>query len=148
MLSLGAQQLAEQLHKSCHRRICHSVSDPATMLDFANKFLSQQPWCTYALHIATFTSLSVLFDPLILILTFRAFRDLPNNGQFYCLYAQLAFMFWTKVIKLVGLFVREPTDIAFLPLSILFGYFHGLIKLWALATLRMVCHVLIPECPL
>lgn len=99
--------------------------------------IRQQPWCTYALHIATFTSLSVLFDPLILILTFRAFRDLPNNGQFYCLYAQLAFMFWTKVIKLVGLFVREPTDIAFLPLSILFGYFHGFIKLWALATLRM-----------
>jgi len=60
----------------------------------------------------------------------------------YCLYAQLAFMVWTKVIKLVGLFMREPSDIMFLPLSILFGYFHGFIKLWAAATLRMVSPML------
>jgi hypothetical protein len=108
---------------------------------FAETLRSQQRWCTYALHIATFTSLSVAFDPIIVRLTLRAFKDLPGNGQTYCLYAQLAFMMWTKIIKLVGLFVREPTDIIFLPLSIIFGYFHGFIKLWALATLRMVCHV-------
>jgi hypothetical protein len=99
--------------------------------------LRQQPWCTYALHFATFTSLSIAFDPLFILLTLRAFRDLPGNGQLNCLYAQLAFMFWTKVIKLVGLFVRDPTDILFLPLSILFGYFHGFIKMWAAVTLRM-----------
>jgi hypothetical protein len=93
------------------------------------------------LHFATFTSLSIAFDPLFILLTLRAFRDLPGNGQLNCLYAQLAFMFWTKVIKLVGLFVRDPTDILFLPLSILFGYFHGFIKMWAAVTLRMVCHV-------
>lgn len=51
---------------------------------------------------------------------------------------QLAFMAYSKVIKLVGLFMREPADLVFLPVSILFGYFHGFIKLYALATLRMV----------
>lgn len=46
---------------------------------------------------------------------------------------------FTKVVKLIGLFRRNPSDIVFLPLSIAFGYFHGLIKLYALFTLNMVC---------
>jgi hypothetical protein len=45
---------------------------------------------------------------------------------------------FTKVVKLVGLFRRNPSDIVFLPVSILFGYFHGLIKLYALFTLKEV----------
>lgn len=46
---------------------------------------------------------------------------------------------FTKVIKLVGLFRRNPSDLWWLPVSILFGYFHGLVKLYALITLNMVC---------
>jgi hypothetical protein len=45
---------------------------------------------------------------------------------------------FTKVVKLVGLFRKNPSDIVFLPVSIVFGYFHGLIKLWALFTLKQV----------
>jgi hypothetical protein len=45
---------------------------------------------------------------------------------------------FTKVVKLIGLFVRNPSDVMFLPVSIVFGYFHGLIKLHALFTLKMV----------
>lgn len=71
-------------------------------------------------------------------MTVKAAQDFPGDWPRYALYAQCAFMAWTKLIKLVGLFVREPLDIAFLPVSILFGYFHGLIKLYALFTLRMV----------
>lgn len=55
---------------------------------------------------------------------------------------------FTKVVKLMGLFLRNPTDIIYLPVSILFGYFHGLIKLYALITLNMVCTPLIIRgCP-
>lgn len=50
---------------------------------------------------------------------------------------------FTKVVKLMGLFRRHPADICYLPLSIVFGYLHGLIKLYALITLNMVCHFLI-----
>lgn len=58
----------------------------------------------------------------------------------YAFWAQFAFMFgFTKVVKLVGLFVRNPSDLMLLPVSIAFGYFHGLIKLWALVTLNVVC---------
>lgn len=45
---------------------------------------------------------------------------------------------FTKVVKLVGLFRKNPIDIVFLPVSILFGYFHGFIKLYALFTLKEV----------
>lgn len=53
--------------------------------------------------------------------------------------AELVWMFgFTKVVKLVGLFRRNPRDLVYLPVSIAFGYFHSLIKLYALFTLDMV----------
>jgi hypothetical protein len=105
---------------------------------------SQQVWSTYALHIATFTSLSFVFDPLILGLLYKVTEDLAPDSRFYAFAAQLTFMAITKVVKLIGLFVREPSDLMYLPVSILFGYFHGLIKMYALFTLRIVSHV--PNC--
>ncbi|KAM0175680.1 hypothetical protein ACHAPC_009552 [Botrytis cinerea] len=97
----------------------------------------QQPWCVYALHIATFTSLSFAFDPLIIYLSLKATASWSPQNQMIAVVAQLVFMLLTKVVKLIGLFIREPKDIGFLPISILFGYFHGWIKLYALLTLRM-----------
>ena len=41
---------------------------------------------------------------------------------------------FTKVVKLTGLFRRYPKDIFYLPVSIIFGLYHGLIKLNALYT--------------
>lgn len=100
----------------------------------------QQPWSTYALHIATFTSLSVAFDPLIIFLAIKATETWSPRQQNIVLGLQLSFMLFSKVIKLVGLFMREPADLIFLPVSIIFGYFHGFIKLYAGLTLRMVSH--------
>jgi hypothetical protein len=87
------------------------------------------------LHIATFTSLSILFDPLIVYSTWKIFGK-------HAMIAQLVFMFAVvKTVKLIGLFKRNPMDIIYYPTSVLFGYFHGLIKLWALCTLKIVSHV-------
>jgi hypothetical protein len=64
----------------------------------------------------------------------------------YAFWSQFVFMFaFTKVVKLMGLFRRNPSDIIFLPLSIVFGYFHGFIKLYALLTLNMVCILRVPH---
>ena len=77
-------------------------------------------------------------DPLIVFVTYKfAEASMPGCGWIATM-AQLAFLLVTKIVKLIGLFVREPSDLMFLPVSIMFGYFHGLIKLWALCTLRMV----------
>ncbi|PKS08275.1 hypothetical protein jhhlp_005219 [Lomentospora prolificans] len=100
--------------------------------------LTQQPWCTYALHIATFTSLSFAVDPLLVYSCWRATGNWDMENRKRAVWTQLIFMFcFVKVIKLVGLFRRNPSDIMFLPVSIIFGYFHGLIKIYALCTLNM-----------
>ncbi|KAI0020078.1 polysaccharide synthase [Xylariomycetidae sp. FL0641] len=100
--------------------------------------LTQQPWCTYALHIATFTSLAFLVDPLLLISLWWGTEGWDWETRQRLFWAQFIFMFaFTKVVKLIGLFRRQPSDILYLPVSIVFGYFHGLIKLYALVTLNM-----------
>ncbi|KAI7913783.1 hypothetical protein M0657_009841 [Pyricularia oryzae] len=62
----------------------------------------------------------------------------------------LTFLFWhpfggelktgtqstEPVVKLVGLFRRHPADVVFLPVSVVFGYFHGLVKIYAGLTLN------------
>ena len=67
----------------------------------------------------------------------------------------IQWMFWTllasitasKIVKLLPLFLREPLYVLFVPLSVLFGYFHGAIKLYAALTLHVVRYVTIyPPC--
>ena len=99
----------------------------------------QQLWSTYALHFATFTSLAFLVDPLLLATCWWATAGWELQNRQYAFFAQFIYMFaFTKVVKLMGLFKRNPTDFAYLPISIIFGYFHGLIKIYALLTLNMV----------
>lgn len=53
-----------------------------------------------------------------------------------------ALYFWiftSKWIKLLGHYLRYPVDVLLLPISILFGYFHGAIKMYAVMTLNVVC---------
>ncbi|KLU81359.1 hypothetical protein MAPG_00449 [Magnaporthiopsis poae ATCC 64411] len=97
----------------------------------------QQPWSTYALHIATFTSLAFVFDPLILASLWWGTANWNEVIRRYAFRIMLVFFAFTKVVKLLGLFRKNPVDILYLPLSIVFGYFHGLIKLYALFTLNM-----------
>ncbi|KAL2270828.1 hypothetical protein VTJ83DRAFT_199 [Remersonia thermophila] len=108
-----------------------------TSLVVERHVITQQPWCTYALHIATFTSLAFVVDPLLLFSCWWGTENWEPRQRYMLLGAEIAFMFgFTKVVKLVGLFRKNPCDIMFLPVSIVFGYFHGLIKLWALFTLK------------
>jgi hypothetical protein len=115
------------------------VSKPlAPRPNIANLLDSQQPWSTYALHIATFTSLSITFDPWILFLAYKVAESYKPGYGWHGFFVQLAWIFVTKVIKRVHLFIKRPSDLKYLPVSILFGYFHGFIKIYALTTLNMV----------
>jgi hypothetical protein len=83
--------------------------------------------------------LAFVVDPLLLVACWKATNGWEQANREYAFWAQFIFMFgFTKVVKLVGLFVRYPSDFLFLPVSIVFGYFHGFIKLYALFTLKMV----------
>lgn len=100
--------------------------------------LTQQPWCTYALHFATFTSLAFVVDPLLLASLWWGTVEWDPLTRQRAFWSQFIFMFaFTKVVKLMGLFLRNPKDVAFLPVSIVFGYMHGFIKVYALFTLHM-----------
>lgn len=50
----------------------------------------------------------------------------------------MGWMFVTKFIKLLGHYIRYPVDFLLLPISILFGYLHGLIKVYAMLSLNVV----------
>jgi len=100
----------------------------------------QQPWSTYALHVTTFTSLTSLYDPLILFLTYKAAAENLPGYEWCAFWTQAAFMFvFIKTVKLWGLWLRQPMDIVFYPVSVAFGYFHhAAIKPYALFTWNIV----------
>lgn len=78
-------------------------------------------------------------DPFIIFALYKATAAWDPSSRWTAVYAQIFFVFAiTKTVKLWGLLRHNPSDIMFLPLSILFGYFHGLIKLYAALTLNMV----------
>jgi hypothetical protein len=45
---------------------------------------------------------------------------------------------FAKTIKLIPHLLRNPGDVRFVPVSILFGYFHNLIKLYGCITVTEV----------
>ncbi|KAJ2903098.1 glycosyltransferase family 2 [Zalerion maritima] len=117
-------------------RCIHPQRQPVA--DPASTTTSQQPWCSYALHLATFTSLAFLTDPMFLASLWWVSADWDPTLRRRVWWSQFIFMFaFTKVVKLVGLFRKNPHDIMYLPISIVFGYIHGFIKLYALFTLNM-----------
>lgn len=50
-------------------------------------------------------------------------------------------MIFSKFIKLVTHFVRFPVDIFLWPISVLFGWYHGIIKMHAMCTLSEVRYI-------
>ena len=59
-----------------------------------------------------------------------------QRSLFWALF--LAHWVFAKTIKLVPHLLRNPGDVRFVPVSILFGYFHNLIKLCGCITVTEV----------
>ncbi|KAJ9641106.1 hypothetical protein H2199_005774 [Coniosporium tulheliwenetii] len=95
----------------------------------------QQPWSTYALHLSTPTC-SLVTDPLLVYLLVRATASLDNHTRLLCMYALAAWMLTAKFTKLIPHYHRCPGDICYFPVTLIFGYLHGLIKYYALFTLH------------
>lgn len=80
-----------------------------------------------------------LSDFVILYATFKASQEQQAQTQKMVLIAAVLWIFVVaKTIKLTGHFVRYPADIFLLPISIIFGQIHGVIKLVGLLTLSAV----------
>ena len=50
----------------------------------------------------------------------------------------LSWMLMSKFLKLLGHYIQYPVDFLLLPISIIFGYIHGLIKAKAMLSLTAV----------
>jgi cellulose synthase/poly-beta-1,6-N-acetylglucosamine synthase-like glycosyltransferase len=94
----------------------------------------KQPWTFYAKYIAVFTSMGLITDPLTWYCYYQVRPLLDpasiwagNSGWVLMCFLYLS----TKAVKLERLFRAHPRDLGFLPVSILFGLFHGFIKMKA-----------------
>jgi hypothetical protein len=97
----------------------------------------RQPWSTYAVHLTTLSPPAILGDMALIYLCHKATEHWDPNSHSTAMHALLTWMFISKFIKLLGHYIRYPVDISLLPVSILFGYFHGMIKIYACLTLNV-----------
>jgi hypothetical protein len=109
------------------------------------------PWSLYAVFQTTITQWAFLYDCL---LTASFYCTLCEAGYYSAsdnafhaekwernlLWALfIGYWLFSRTIKLVPHLLRNPGDVRFVPLSVLFGYFHNLIKLYGCITVTEVC---------
>lgn len=109
------------------------------MLTYAFSFSSRQPWSAYAVHLTTLSPPALLGDLLLVWLCHRATGSWGESLHDSSMTALYFWIFTSKWIKLLGHYLRYPVDVLLLPVSVLFGYFHGAIKMYAVMTLNVVC---------
>lgn len=80
-----------------------------------------------------------MWDCLILYFFFLGTKKWDCDARNIGLTLLLSWMFASKFIKLLGHYIRYPVDFLLLPVSIIFGYLHGLIKAEAMLSLNVVC---------
>lgn len=99
---------------------------------------SRQPWSAYAVHLTTLSPPAIVGDMLLIWFCHQATAPWGAVWHAHAMHALFLWMFTSKWIKLLGHFIRYPVDVLLLPVSILFGYFHGIIKVYAALTLNVV----------
>ncbi|GAB7344114.1 hypothetical protein MBLNU457_2015t2 [Dothideomycetes sp. NU457] len=121
--------------KQCLRWVRSNWRSNLTSMFVERHYWWTHPWTTYAVFQTTLTAWAFM-DPLIFALIYRSTETWSPEArsQIRVLAAIWIFVF-AKSIKLMGHWIRYPADLFLLPLSILFGYLHGVIKLAGLLTL-------------
>jgi hypothetical protein len=88
-----------------------------------------QPWCVYAVYFSALANLALFYDTaLFATLYFSSFYSAS------AMTGLAALLFVSKLIKPLPHYIRNPGDLPYLPLQILFGYYHSWVKLNALRT--------------
>lgn len=104
----------------------------------------KQPWSTYAVYQTTILQWAFIWDCLLICLYYSSTETWSGETRMTGLGLLLSWMVMSKFLKLLGHYIRYPVDFLLLPISILFGYLHGLIKAKAMLSLTVVsCLILI-----
>lgn len=124
--------------KQCLRWARSNWRSNLSSLFAERKIWQKQPWSTYAVQLTTLSPPALIGDLALWYFVHRATFYWTAEDRFLAMMLLLGWMMFSKFIKLITHFVRYPVDILFLPVSILFGWFHGAIKMYALFTLSEV----------
>ncbi len=87
---------------------------------------------------ATLYPPALVGDFLLLFLCYKATESWEVDWQVGALGLLAFWMGISKVLKILGHFLRYPADVFLLPVSIAFGYCHGFIKVQACLSLNVV----------
>lgn len=98
----------------------------------------KQPWSTYAVYQTTILQWALLWDCLLVYFYLTGSQSWDTDSRTAGLLLLLTWMWMSKFLKLMGHYIRYPVDFLLLPVSILFGYLHGLIKARAMISLDVV----------
>ncbi|KAI1435244.1 putative polysaccharide synthase Cps1 [Xylaria sp. CBS 124048] len=94
-------------------------------------------WGLYYIYIGQFQTPALLWDGLLFFLLSQSLIN-ASSGTANLAYASLGlWIFFTKLLKLIPHFYKHPSDMRFVPLSILFSYAHGFLNLYAACTLHV-----------
>ncbi|TKX19290.1 hypothetical protein C1H76_8475 [Elsinoe australis] len=121
--------------KQCLRWVRSNWRSNLTSMFVERQYWWTHPWTTYAVFQTTLTAWAFI-DPVLFYLIFRATETWASDYQILVrTFAAIWIFVFAKSVKLMGHFIRYPADLILLPISILFGYLHGIIKLIGLCTL-------------
>lgn len=98
----------------------------------------KQPWSSFALHLAMLNPPAAIMDGLLAYLLYLSTHEIEPKLLPSVLTGFVLWLLFTKLVKLLPHFHRYPKDLRFFPAIVLFGYFHGLVKLYALLTIHKV----------
>ncbi|EER25799.1 glycosyl transferase, group 2 family protein [Coccidioides posadasii C735 delta SOWgp] len=102
-----------------------------------HSLFSRQPWSTYAVFLTTLSPPAFIGDLSLILFLYKGTEGWSGETRTLAMQALLLWMFVSKFIKLLGHYIRYPADFLLLPVSILFGYLHGIIKVYAAFTLNV-----------
>lgn len=92
-------------------------------------------WGTYVIYFSMFQNPSLLLDAALYYLLSLALAACSPDTRSWWLMAFCIWLLFTKVVRLIPHFLRNPTDLIWLPALIVFGYYHSLLNIYALCTL-------------
>lgn len=119
--------------------LCVEVSNYCVLSEEPNaNFYRHQPWSTYAVQLTTLSPPAIIGDAFLWMLLIWGTADWARNDTIKAYCALGAWMLFSKFIKLITHFVRFPVDLLLWPVSVVFGWVHGIIKIHALLTLNEV----------
>ncbi|PVI08342.1 glycosyltransferase family 2 protein [Periconia macrospinosa] len=134
--------------RQCLRWVRSNWRSNLTSLSELHMWLNY-PWSLYAVFQTTITQWAFLIDCVLLVCFYFALSDAgyyaakdagdeesrSQTWQRTLLWAWFAgHWLFSKTIKLVPHLLRNPGDVRFVPVSVLFGYFHNLIKMYGCIT--------------